>query len=243
MIKFVIARNKDDKEIYEKYIGKYFSNRETVSYDVFDKEGETLTLTKKYNDAIEHIKDSLNDNDIVIFVHNDVEILDKCFEEKVEMVFSNPKIGLLGVIGCLEYKENCMWWANEPDKLVGHIVQEHSNNEETHLIKGNIGYSDNVICCDGLMLMIRGKILKDGMRFDEQFDFNFYDISFCLDMLINTEYKVAVADILVKHKSEGLGSLTDEWKIGKEKLIQKYTKRGILFPFTIQLIENLKVKS
>lgn len=233
MLKFIIARH--DKKIYNEYIKTSLDIlKEAKTYDVFDSEGEHLSLTKKYNLGIEKaIKDNLQDDEPLIFVHEDIKILDQYFEEKVNLVFQNKNIGILGVIGCLQFNINGMWWANEPNWLFGHCMQEYEKGKTKHLIKGDIGYCEDIVAIDGLIIIVKGKILKDGLRFDENFNFNFYDINLCFDLLYKTNYKIAIADMLVLHKSEGLGSLTKEWHKEKNETIKKYKKLGFRFPISV----------
>lgn len=229
MIKFVIARHNEDD--YKNYLEPSISMMNVITYDVSDKENESLSLTQKYNSGIEvALKDGIDDEDIIVFSHEDVKILDQFFCEKLNMVFLNkPDVGLVGVIGTKEFLQNGMWWANTPDKLNGHIVQEN-NNKEFHLVKGKIGYFDDIVAIDGLIFAIRGKLINEGLLFDENFKFHHYDIDMCFQVL-KRNYKIAIADILVKHKSAGLGSLTDEYKESKTNLINKWSEHG--FPITV----------
>ena len=90
MIKFIIARN--NNEIYENYIKKSLLKLDAISYDIFDEENTKFSITEKYNIGIEHAMEcGLEDNDIVIFIHEDVLIQDDFFKEKVELTFNaNP---------------------------------------------------------------------------------------------------------------------------------------------------------
>lgn len=225
MIKFIIARHIQD--VYAKYIGKSIEKINCLTYDVFDDDGENLSLTKKYNLGIDSAtKDGINNNDIIVFVHEDVEILDPFFQEKVELVFqNNSSIGLCGVIGSSKFTTNGMWWATENENLSGHIIQENEE-KEYHLIKGKICYTENVVSVDGLILMMKGEVINNGFKFDDRFSFNFYDIDSCFTIL-KEGYDIAIADILVKHKSPGNGSLNDLWKTEKKLCIDKWIKHFI----------------
>jgi len=219
MIRFIIARHNDVD--YEKYLLPSLNNLDVISYEIKDENGEKLSLTQKYNIGIDAVlKENLNDNDIVIFCHEDVELKDPYFSEKMNMVFEKDNVGLVGVIGANEFTNNGMWWANTPDKLNGHILQEINGNDN-HLVKGNIGFFDNIVAIDGLMFAIKGKLLNNGLKFDKRFNFHHYDIDICFQVL-KRNYDVCVADILVKHKSQGIGSLTEEYKISKNFLIEKW---------------------
>lgn len=230
MIRLVVARHEKDKDIYKNYIGASITELDLESHEVWDDVG----LAQKYNIGINSLINSgLETEDIICFVHSDVIILDSLFEQKIELAFqTDSKLGLLGVIGCKEFTENGMWWANNPSKLCGHIMQEN-DGMTYHLQKGTVGFHKNVVTVDGLMIMIKGDLLLKGIRFDERFDkFHFYDQDICFQTLENG-YKVGVADILVQHFSPGIGSKTNEWENEKDKFFKKWKEKGISFPYNV----------
>lgn len=228
MIRFVIARHNDDD--FKNYLEPSIAMLNVTTHEVRDNDGKKLSLTEKYNYGINDvlIDETFNPDDIVVFCHEDVQIKDPMFCEKINMVFNMDNIGLCGVIGCREFTKNGMWWANVPDKLSGHIIQEN-NGKDTHLVKGKVGFFKDIVAIDGLMFAVKGKLLFDGVRFDTQFKFHHYEIDFCLTVL-EKKYDICIADILVKHKSMGLGSLTEEYKESKDSLIKKWSKYE--FPIT-----------
>ena len=194
-------------------------------------------IFSKYNDGIEAmLQTGLGDDDIVCFVHEDVGIVDNNFQQKLEMVFSEKKdVGLIGIAGTMEFTDNGGWWMNHPSKLRGHLIQGKENapiNEGFHLVKGPVGYYDDCVAVDGCFMVTKGKIIKEGLRFDNV-TFNegndFYDIDLGFQVL-EMGYKVAVVDILMYHKSSGMGSMAEPWKLNKEKLIKKWTDKGHKFP-------------
>jgi hypothetical protein len=163
------------------------------------------------------------------------------FTDKINYLFENKKdVGICVVVGTEELNELGGWWMNAPTKLKGHIIQEN-NGKDTHLVKGEIGYFNNIVAVDGCIFCVRGKILKEGLKFDTTFKgFHFYEINFCLDMLLKTDYKICVADILIRHKSMGIGSLTKEWFEAKKQMIDKYKNKGLFFPISIESIKKFK---
>jgi len=229
MIYFIVARYDGDEDIYSEYIEKSLDGVGFNSIEVGDGE-EKYTLTNKYNKGIEKILNNedftVEENDIVVFCHSDVLILDKYFSQKVEMVFQLEGVGLMGVIGAKEFTKNGMWWGNTPDKLFGHIVQRNGE-KEYHLKKGDIGFCKDMVCVDGLLMAVRANLLMGGLRFDERFGFNFYDIDMCFQVK-EMGKSVCVADTVVKHGSVGLGSLSDEWKREKELLMDKWKESNYI---------------
>jgi len=222
MIRIIIARH--DDEVFKEYLEDSINMLDVTIHEVRDSGEKSLSLTAKYNIGIKDVllAEDFSENDIIVFAHEDIKIKDKYFTEKLNMVFKKDTIGLCGVIGTKEFTESGMWWANTPDKLNGHIIQENNGNTQ-HLVKGELGYYEDIVAVDGLLFAINGKLIKDGLIFDESFKFHHYDIDICFQVL-ESKYKVVIADILLQHKSMGLGSLNDDYKESKKQLISKWSK-------------------
>jgi hypothetical protein len=247
-IKVIIPRGGNDedkfKTLAEPSLRKISNGIQLLQ--VFDKDATiNENIFKKYRGGIEAALNSgLNDDDIVIFMHSDVSLVDSLFKEKIELLFSEkPDVGLVGVVGAIEITEKGAWWANTPDKLLGHILQGKEGggvSEGYHLQKGPIGYFDNAVCVDGCIMMVRGKLIKEGLNFDnDTYNGNdFYDLDISLTVL-EMGYKVATADILVFHKSPGMGVFNDTWKEAKNQFINKWQNKGKVLPFTA---DQFKVK-
>lgn len=235
MIKFIVAKH-DDK-IFNSYIFPSMKKINSQLIQLTDDPGKPQdSIFIKYNIGIQGLTNvGYKEDDILVFVHEDVKILDQYFAEKLEMIFKDRSdIGLIGVAGTDEYTENGGWWQSPQDKLHGHIFQEKNNGKIDHMVWNNIGYFDNVVTVDGCLFAIRGKLFKDGLRFDHQTynNFDFYDVDICLSVL-EMGYKVSVADILIQHKSMGMGSTKDSWKIDRDKCINKWKNKGKTFPITV----------
>lgn len=230
MIYYIVALNNED--VFNEYLSSHLKDKEERTLLIKDNDN----IFKKYNSGINTIQKEINDEDIIVFIHEDVKVLDENFEEKLEYTFSTKKdIGMCGVVGATELKECCAWWVNEQDKLVGHIIQE-SDNKAYHLVKGNVGYSESMISVDGLMLAIRGELINMGLTFIQSFNsFHFYDISIAIEVL-EMGYKIACVDTLLRHKSNGKNFLTKEWLSSKEKFITLINERNYKFPLTAEQI-------
>ncbi|MEM4261035.1 MAG: glycosyltransferase [Candidatus Woesearchaeota archaeon] len=239
IINWLIPRKNDDN--WRMFLEPSFRRHGfTKVLQIMDQPGLTENIFKKYNAGIEALFSPqcgvLNDDDICIFCHEDIGIADPFFRQKIEMIFTEKRdIGILGVCGTTEFTEHGGWWMNTPNKLRGHIIQGKDNapiGEGYHLVKGPIGFFDDLVCVDGCFMATTGRFIKEGIRFDMQ-TFNegndFYDIDFCFQFL-ERGYKIAVADILLFHKSSGMGSMTESWKVNKDKLIKKWTDKGYKFP-------------
>jgi hypothetical protein len=237
-IKVIVARK--DTDIYVNHL-EVSAKRAKINniFQVLDDKnsGKSETIFLKYNAGIQElINRGLKDDDIILFAHEDIALLDPFFREKIEMIFNEKKdIGVLGIAGTSELKEEGGWWNNDSGKLRGHLIQGKGQGvlgDGDHLIKGNIGYYDDLVAVDGAFLATTGKILNEGLRFDMN-TFNtgndMYDISFCFDAK-RMGYKVVVADILIYHRSQGMGALTENWKINHDKMNNKIKSLGYKFP-------------
>jgi len=210
---------------------------------VLDKPGEKETIFQKYNAGIEALLQTapgLADDDVCIFMHSDVGIVDPFFRQKMEIFFTEKRdVALMGIAGTIELTDKGGWWMNVPDKLRGHLLQGKPDGkigEGFHLVKGPVGFYDDVVAIDGCFMATTGRYLKEGIKFDTE-TFNegndFYDIDFCLQFL-EKGYKIAVADILLYHQSQGMGSLEEPWKINRDKLFKKWQDKGYKLPFLRQ---------
>jgi hypothetical protein len=190
-------------------------------------------MFSKYNYGLKMLKEKLNDDDVVCFVHEDVRILDDHFESKAQMVFDNcPDIGILGVYGTTEFTEGGGWWMTDRKlNCRGHIMQDKPElSEPFHMTEGHIGFYDDLVSVDGCCFFMRGKIAQNYSFDDFTYDgYHFYDVDCCFSVL-EMGYKISVADILIEHASEG--PLPDSWHQNRMKFLEKWSLRGKSFPIT-----------
>ena len=125
MIKFVVARYENDS--YETMLGACPQEKNTVHISNEEASG----LFKKYNLGIQkHIEQGLADNDILVFCHADVKILDEDFEAKLQYAFEKlPNVGLAGVIGSTQIHATGGWWLCDHALHRGRLMQHGENGE------------------------------------------------------------------------------------------------------------------
>lgn len=235
--KFIIPRHNDQK--FQTFAEPSLKKINSVCLQVQDKDKDKPeNIFRKYNAGIEALFQSgLNDDDVIIFVHEDVAIMDNLFKEKIELLFiEKPDVAIVGIAGAIELTEQGGWWMNTPNNMRGHLIQGKDGGnigEGFHLQKGPVGYFDDVVCVDGCMIITKGKFIKEGLRFDDltYIGNDFYDIDFCFKAK-EMGYKIAVADILIFHASSGMGVFTDSWKDAKDRFIKKWQDKGYKLPFT-----------
>lgn len=196
------------------------------------------SIFEKYNKGIDVLvsKFSLKDDDIVVYIHSDVQIKDEHFEEKIRIVFQRrPDIGLIGVYGSTHFGDGCSWWChNRASNGRGNILQRYPNGQ-IYTMTDSKGFFDDIVVLDGCIMIAKGSVAKMKLFDTETFKgmYHQYDSSYCLSILEQTSYKIAVVDILVFHDSPGVLSNTDIWfksiELHKKKLLDK----GYIFPITI----------
>jgi hypothetical protein len=233
---YYIVALKDDKRFHN-YLFEYLHEMNAVCYFVSDPDKDKPeSIFVKYNAGIRQcINEGLKPDDVVAFIHEDVKLLDPAFLNKVSSVFdSKSDVGMLGVAGTSVLTESGAWWHNAPDLLRGHVIQEHPEGGARHLIKGPIGFFDDLVAVDGLCFFIRGKLFtEENLVFDDKtYDgYHFYDIDTSLQVL-EKGYKVACADILLQHGSVGNIKEDKKWHENRDKLISKWKNKGVSFPLT-----------
>jgi hypothetical protein len=75
---------------------------------------------------------------------------------------------------------------------------------------------------DGLFLAINtAKLVEKAVKFDEQFDFHFYDLDFCRECL-KRKLKLGTWPISVTHASGGAYG-SPEWESAEERYLLKWS--------------------
>lgn len=196
------------------------------------------SIFEKYNLAVDILLErfSLEDSDIVIFLHNDIAIKDQYFEEKLQMVFERRSdIGLVGVYGTTQFEDKGAWWLCDRSLYGrGNILQRFPNGLIGPMTDLK-GFFDDIVSLDGCIMALRGSLAKKKLWDSQTFKgYHMYDSDFCFEVLDKTSFKIAVADILVFHDSPGMPPNMEEWNENVSKLNSKWTSKGYSFPLTVK---------
>jgi hypothetical protein len=179
-------------------------------------------LPEIYNLAIE---ESRHDPAILVFVHDDVHLLDYFFADRV--VRSLERFQLIGLAGNKRRVPRQPSWAFVDDQLtwdlpenlsgvVGHGKSFPPSNLSVFGLPGQ-----EVKLLDGLMLIARSQTLIDNeLRFDETFDFHFYDMDLCRQA---EEKAVSMGTFALPVMHESGGNFGSEgWRKGYQSYLDKW---------------------
>jgi len=202
------------REINEDFINmiKKTSGVENIEVLMYKNNGE-MSLTQVYNKGLNE-----STNNIVVFIHDDVDILTKNWGNKLIKHYNESDYGILGVAGSKSLRENGVWWANR-ESMYGCV--SHTDGNKTWLNEYSYNFGDkikDVVIVDGVFMSCAKDRIKK--TFDESYDnFHFYDISFCFDNF--KEYvKIGVHfNIRILHKS--IGETNDKWEENRLKFTTK----------------------
>lgn len=182
-------------------------------------------LSSVYNQAITQI---ITHDAIVVFLHDDVELCDWWWAERV--LEGLQHFDIIGLAGCLkripyqpawhcQIQNGQYCWLPE-DNLSLHIAHRHVNNHAAYNIAHMGTTRVAVQLLDGVFLACRTETLRQtGLRFDEQFQFHFYDLDFCR----NAEklgLTMGTWDISVIHDSSG--GFNETWRAMITQYFQKW---------------------
>jgi glycosyltransferase involved in cell wall biosynthesis len=217
----VVISTREINDEYLKHVGKMFSHPKTEIL-IYENDG-SLSLTQVYNKGLQESK-----NEIVVFMHDDIILETTNITPKIIKLFDkHPEHGIIGVAGT-DNLTSGVWWEHIENMfgVVGHL---HNNKRHVnHYSKGI--YKDklkDVCVIDGLFFMVHKERIKK--NFNEEFSgFHFYDISFCVDNLLEGVKIGLTTKISLTHKSIGMPN--KQWEKNKLFFEAIYEKHFPLIP-------------
>ena len=202
--------------IYPSLKKQYESNAPNVDFRIF--KDNTRGLSECYNEVL---KDPANLNKTVLFVHDDVELEDLFLYEKL----INSPYSITGLAGAKSFNKHA-------DKLAWHISSPREDHvgEVAHISQNKIwttvfgNTKSRALTIDGLFIACKVKdLVEKDLYFDENFNFHFYDIAFCLKAN-DKKATCGVLPIRVIHHGLGDSMLTGDWEETNKKFKEIYCK-------------------
>jgi GT2 family glycosyltransferase len=178
-------------------------------------------LSTIYNRAIDHAKENPA---ILVFIHDDISICDFHWIDRIREGLKS--FDVLGLAGNTRRMPRQPSWAFTPEMkwdqrefLSGTVG--HGNGFPANVVSyfGPAGQSCKLL--DGLLLAADSeRLVQGGLRFDEQFDFHFYDLDFCRQAELKG-VSMGTWPISVVHQSGGAYGKPD-WRAAYERYLRKY---------------------
>jgi len=174
-----------------------------------------------YRGAFEKIDP--DDDDILIFCHDDIEIRENPeeFLKKLTTLTSLPETGFIGPAGTTYLSQNAVWWDQEwwkAGKHKGKVIHVDPQGKEYIT---QYGPPDDVAVLDGLFLAAKPSVIKDiGLEKPPYFEgeWDFYDIHYTSKAFLKG-YTNKVIDLNILHNSRGELVGRDSWHKNREAFI------------------------
>lgn len=184
-------------------------------------DNNTTGLSTIYNRAIEHAKEHPA---VLVFIHDDVSLCDFFWAERIREALE--RFDVVGLAGNTRRMPRQPSWAFSPDLKW----------DKPEFLSGTVGHGKGFPCdivsqfgpsgqacklLDGLLLAADSeRLVASGLRFDEQFDFHFYDLDFCRQAELKG-MTMGTWPISVVHESGGAYG-KPAWRAAYERYLRKY---------------------
>ena len=179
-------------------------------------------LSLVYNDAI---ATSLDSFDVLVFCHDDVHFLDHFWLDRC--LEGLERFDVIGVAGAVMSSPSQIGWCFmdvegtviDRDKMAGAMA--HGTGWPPHCVDRFGATRKPVDFIDGVFIACRTAPLRNpALRFDDRFDFHFYDLDFC-KTLRAADVSIGVWDIALMHESSGaFGS--ESWQENYRRYLGKW---------------------
>ena len=179
-------------------------------------------LPAVYNEAIAA---SANDPAVLVFVHDDIFLCD--FYWGQHLLASMQAFDVVGIAGNRRRLARQPGWAfadekmawDSPDNLSG-VIGNGEGFPPRHF--SAFGPTPQpVVLLDGVLLACRSTtLLEHGLRFDERFEFDFYDMDFCRQAEAKG-LRMGTWPISLVHESGGAYG-GKRWRAAYEKYLEKW---------------------
>lgn len=164
-----------------------------------------------------------SDNDIIIFCHDDIELLDTKAEflAKLYHCIANPQAGIVGPAGTTVLGPTAVWWDHNLWKDGFHSGAVYHRRDNGEVYNTVYGPNRKVVVLDGLFLAAR-KCVWDavGMEKPSYFegDWDFYDIHYT-SKAHSLSLENHTIPIKIIHHSIGDITGRDSWHKNREAFI------------------------
>jgi hypothetical protein len=175
-----------------------------------------------YKEAVDNTP--INDEDIVIFCHDDIEIImdPQQFVTVLIRAARRKPSGFFGPAGTTHLTQDAVWWNREVWTAGGHrgfVLHGDTITNSEYTFYGSPG---RVVCLDGLFLGIGGESLKKiDLSKPDAFEgkWDFYDIYYTIQAHKKGLYNTA-EPIFILHRSKGELVGRESWHKNREAFVE-----------------------
>ena len=163
------------------------------------------------------------EDDIVVFIHDDVEILSSPSKFKQFIEFAKkPGVGFVGIAGATNFPANGGWWTSRQSGETRGFVWQ--GKDDVSMKPNYFGQPGQVTVLDGCLFASTYKTIKEiGMVQPEYLTSNwdFYDIH--LTFLAHYKgYSNYVVPIMIRHESDG--QMREGWYKAKDEFMKRWNR-------------------
>lgn len=222
---FVVATKKNNEDFWSGTTPVALSLKK-LGYPSSVFYSNTRGLSTVYNEAISSLKDKYR---WLVFVHDDVLVCDMFVLEKLDDGHKTSGFDIMGLAGSrhINIKNQVVaWWAGNDPKRDWSGSVAHPMDDKRIQVTSYGPFNEPVLTLDGLFIAVNAQILQNPqICFDSQFDFDFYDMDFCINAYNNHSIKLGTVDIFVEHSSVGNGIHKESYKLAQERFVKKWEKK------------------
>lgn len=231
MIAFGCAIHSDDK--YRRFALPGIERVREPLAPLIELRGRTC-LFSAYNEILDRAAADPR-IDALTLVHEDTEIREPRFEERVRWALADPAVAIVGTIGSVGV-QGIDWWVH--DYGVGSSILEPIDAAElyeTELVGGSevsgSGSSGEVDMVDGYLLVLSRWAIRE-LRFDNREvgpGFHGYDADICFQARARGR-KVFAAEMAVAHHRNSISPTPyrEDWMRAQIAFRRKWERRGML---------------
>jgi hypothetical protein len=231
MIAFGCAINSEEK--YGRFALPGIERARDPEAPVIELRGRDC-LFRAYNEILDRVEADRR-IDAVVLIHEDAEIRDEYFAEKVRWALSDPEVAIVGTIGAVGV-QGIDWWIHGYG--IGYSVLEPIDPGvlyETPMLEGpeasGAGGWGAVDSVDGYLMVLSRWAIRE-LRFDEREvgpGFHGYDADICFQARERGRKVFAVGMDVAHHRnSVSPNPYREDWLRAQVAFRRKWERRGLL---------------
>tara|TARA_R100001086_G_C11812293_1_gene251875 strand:- start:497 stop:1189 length:693 start_codon:yes stop_codon:yes gene_type:complete len=184
------------------------------------------SIFEAYSKGVEDL--NADREDIVIFCHDDIEILTdpKVFTQLLKEKVTKEDTGFVGVAGTRTFSQSAVWWDLQLWQQGSHSGFAFHGNDITTMDSSFYGKFGQVVVMDGIFLAASVKTLRHiqltkPKTFEGEWDF--YDIFYTFQTYLK-KLKNYTLPIQIRHESRGELTGRDSWHKNRSAFLALFNK-------------------